>query len=190
MVHTVKLMDFGEDGVATEAEIASRRALFKTEVAVWKELDHPNVTQVISSAPSYLHRESICVMYSSMQISSYVVSSVPAIVPSLAMLLVQYRQLYAHCESVLISFLQFVGASMGTIDLKIPVDGGESGNLADLPLGACCLVVEYLDGGSLKTHLIKHMKNKLAYKAVVQLALDLARGYASLLNSVKQIFLF
>lgn len=108
-------MDFGEDGVATEAEIASRRALFKTEVAVWKELDHPNVTQ-------------------------------------------------------------FVGASMGTIDLKIPVDGGESGNLADLPLGACCLVVEYLDGGSLKTHLIKHMKNKLAYKAVVQLALDLARG--------------
>ncbi|PNT77202.1 hypothetical protein BRADI_1g59136v3 [Brachypodium distachyon] len=109
----VKLMDFGEDGVATPSEIASRRALFKTKVAVWKELDHPNVTQ-------------------------------------------------------------FVGASMGTVDLKIPALSA-----AYLPLGACCLVVEFLYGGTLKSYLIKHMDNKLAYKVVVQLALDLARGQAT-----------
>ena len=42
----VKVLDWGEDGVATAAETAALRASFKQEVAVWHKLDHPNVTKV------------------------------------------------------------------------------------------------------------------------------------------------
>ena len=42
----VKLLDWGEEGHRTEAEIASLRAAFTQEVAVWHKLDHPNVTKV------------------------------------------------------------------------------------------------------------------------------------------------
>ena len=50
MIPTVKLLDWGEDGFATEAETAKLRASFKQEVAVWHELNHPNVTKVNISA--------------------------------------------------------------------------------------------------------------------------------------------
>jgi hypothetical protein len=43
---TVKVLDWGEDGIATAAETAALRASFKQEVAVWHKLDHPNVTKV------------------------------------------------------------------------------------------------------------------------------------------------
>ncbi|XP_035543440.1 serine/threonine-protein kinase STY13-like isoform X2 [Juglans regia] len=43
----VKLLDWGEEGHRTEAEIASLRATFTQEVAVWHKLDHPNVTKRI-----------------------------------------------------------------------------------------------------------------------------------------------
>lgn len=43
---TVKVLDWGEDGVATSAETAALRASFRQEVAVWHKLDHPNVTKV------------------------------------------------------------------------------------------------------------------------------------------------
>jgi len=42
----VKVLDWGEDGIATAAETAALRASFKQEVAVWHKLDHPNVTKV------------------------------------------------------------------------------------------------------------------------------------------------
>ncbi|GMP72421.1 hypothetical protein CsSME_00030469 [Camellia sinensis var. sinensis] len=42
----VKLLDWGEESHRTEAEIASLRAAFTQEVAVWHKLDHPNVTKV------------------------------------------------------------------------------------------------------------------------------------------------
>lgn len=42
---SVKVLDWGEDGVATEAETAALRASFRQEVAVWHKLDHPNVTK-------------------------------------------------------------------------------------------------------------------------------------------------
>lgn len=42
----MKLLDWGEDGIATAAETAALRASFKQEVAVWHKLDHPNVTKV------------------------------------------------------------------------------------------------------------------------------------------------
>ena len=42
----MKLLDWGEDGMATSAETAALRASFRQEVAVWHKLDHPNVTKV------------------------------------------------------------------------------------------------------------------------------------------------
>lgn len=42
----VKLLDWGEDGIATSSETAALRASFQQEVAVWHKLDHPNVTKV------------------------------------------------------------------------------------------------------------------------------------------------
>lgn len=50
----MKLLDWGEDGLATTAETAALRASFRQEVAVWHKLDHPNVTKVqTSSSRSY-----------------------------------------------------------------------------------------------------------------------------------------
>ena len=42
----MKVLDWGEDGIATAAETAALRVSFKQEVAVWQKLDHPNVTKV------------------------------------------------------------------------------------------------------------------------------------------------
>ncbi|KAG0458341.1 hypothetical protein HPP92_023498 [Vanilla planifolia] len=43
----VKLLDWGADGHATDAETSAARSSFQKEVAVWHKLDHPNVTKVI-----------------------------------------------------------------------------------------------------------------------------------------------
>ncbi|WOK99436.1 serine/threonine-protein kinase HT1 [Canna indica] len=115
----VKVLDWGEDGVASDAETAALRSSFRQEVAVWHKLGHPNVTK-------------------------------------------------------------FVGASMGTTDLKIPQNSSTSNVPTLLPARACCVVVEYLPGGTLKQYLIKNSRRKLAYKVVVQLALDLSRGLSYL----------
>lgn len=111
----VKLLDWGEEGHRTEAEIASLRAAFKQEVAVWHKLEHPNVTK-------------------------------------------------------------FIGATMGSAELQIQTENG----LIGMPSNICCVVVEYLAGGALKSYLIKNRRRKLAFKVVVQLALDLARGLSYL----------
>ncbi|MCL7028021.1 hypothetical protein MKW94_024337, partial [Papaver nudicaule] len=66
----------------------------------------------------------------------------------------------------------FIGAMMGHAELNIQTDSGQIG----MPSNICCVVVEYLAGGALKTYLIKNRRRKLAFKVVVQLALDLARG--------------
>lgn len=42
----VKILDWGEDGIATAAETAALRASFQQEVAVWHKLDHPNIPKV------------------------------------------------------------------------------------------------------------------------------------------------
>lgn len=114
----VKVLDWGEDGLATAAETANLRTSFRQEVAVWHKLDHPNVTK-------------------------------------------------------------FVGASMGTSDLKIPTNTSNSGQNS-LPSRACCVVVEYLPGGTLKKYLIRNCRKKLSFKIVIQLALDLSRGLSYL----------
>ncbi|KAJ4957200.1 hypothetical protein NE237_013983 [Protea cynaroides] len=115
----VKILDWGEDDIATTSDIASLRATFLQEVAVWHKLDHPNVTK-------------------------------------------------------------FVGASMGTSNLKIPSKNSSNEGCNSLPLRACCVVVEYLPGGTLKQFLIRNRRKKLALKIVIQLALDLSRGLSYL----------
>ncbi|KAJ0049175.1 hypothetical protein Pint_15420 [Pistacia integerrima] len=115
----VKLLDWGEEGHRTEAEISSLRLAFTQEVAVWHKLDHPNVTKLV-------------VFYS----------------------------------------FQFIGATIGSSDLQIQTDNGQ----ISMPSSVCCVVVEYLPGGALKSYLIKNRRRKLAFKVVVQLALDIARG--------------
>ncbi|XP_057772655.1 serine/threonine-protein kinase STY17-like isoform X1 [Salvia miltiorrhiza] len=111
----VKLLDWGEEGHRTEAEIQALRAAFTQEVVVWHKLDHPNVTK-------------------------------------------------------------FIGATMGATDLNIQTENGHIG----MPSNICCVVVEYLPGGALKSYLIKNRRKKLAFKVVVQMALDLARGLSYL----------
>ncbi|KAJ6800890.1 serine/threonine-protein kinase HT1-like [Iris pallida] len=111
----VKLLDWGEEGTRTEAEIAYLRSAFSQEVAVWHTLEHPNVTK-------------------------------------------------------------FIGATCGATGLSIQTENG----LLPMPSNVCCVVVEYLQGGALKTYLIKNRRRKLAFKVVVQLALDLARGLSYL----------
>lgn len=72
---------------------------------------------------------------------------------------------------------KFVGASMGTSQLKIP---GKKGGSSHGPGQRCVVVVEYQHGGTLKTLLFQHRDKKLPYKKVVQLALDMARGLSYL----------
>ncbi|GLT77347.1 hypothetical protein SLA2020_489440 [Shorea laevis] len=111
----VKLLDWGEEGHRSEAEIASLRAAFTQEVGVWHKLDHPNVTK-------------------------------------------------------------FIGATMGTSELNIQTENGH----VSTPSNVCCVVVEYCHGGALKSYLIKNRRRKLAFRVVIQLALDLARGLSYL----------
>ncbi|KMZ70586.1 Protein kinase superfamily protein [Zostera marina] len=108
----VKLLDWGDDD-ANDSNINALRSTFNQEVAVWHNLDHPNVTK-------------------------------------------------------------FIGATMGT--KKFNLYRGKYGNLDNV----CCVVLEYLDGGTLKTFLLRNSFKQLAFKVVMQLALDLARGLSYL----------
>lgn len=71
---------------------------------------------------------------------------------------------------------KFIGATMGTTELNIQTENGTFG----MPLNVSCVVVEYLAGGTLKNFLIKNRRKKLAFKIVVQIALDIARGLSYL----------
>ena len=88
------------------------------------------------------------------------------------MFLQYYVRLSATLTTALIFPIQFIGAIMGARDLNIQTENGHIG----MPTNICCVVVEYLPGGTLKSFLIKNRRRKLAFKVVVQIALDLARG--------------
>ncbi|CAN6556136.1 unnamed protein product [Malus baccata var. baccata] len=112
----VKILDWGEDGIATAAETTALRASFQQEVAVWHKLDHPNIPK-------------------------------------------------------------FVGASMGTSNLNISVKNTSNDSHNSPPSRACCVIVEFVPGATtLKNFLIRNRRNKLAFKVVIQLALDLSKG--------------
>ncbi|KAL0434104.1 UNVERIFIED_CONTAM: Serine/threonine-protein kinase STY13 [Sesamum latifolium] len=74
---------------------------------------------------------------------------------------------------------KFVGASMGTSELKIPSKNPSEG-YTTLPSRACCVLVEFVPGGTLKNFLFKNRKKKLAFRVVIELALDLSRGLSYL----------
>ncbi|XP_028123514.1 serine/threonine-protein kinase STY13-like [Camellia sinensis] len=78
---------------------------------------------------------------------------------------------------------KFIGASMGTSNLKISSDNTSSDAHNSLPSRACGVVVEYLPGGTLKKYLIRNWRKKLALGVVIQLALDLSRGLSYLHSS-------
>ena len=46
IIGSVKVLDWGGDGVSSDAEASTLRTSFQQEVAVWHKLDHPNVTKV------------------------------------------------------------------------------------------------------------------------------------------------
>ncbi|GKB01224.1 serine/threonine-protein kinase STY13-like protein [Tanacetum coccineum] len=75
---------------------------------------------------------------------------------------------------------KFISASMGTSELNVPSDEGQN-CLRD---GSCCVVVEYVLGGTLQKYLIEYFKRKLSFMTVVKISLDLARGL-SFLHSKK-----
>ncbi|KAL1540432.1 serine/threonine-protein kinase STY13-like [Salvia divinorum] len=62
----------------------------------------------------------------------------------------------------------FLGVSMGASQIKIPASSMGCTN--------CFVVTQHLPGGTLKNHLFNNRIKKLPFKAVIQLALDLARG--------------
>ncbi|TYJ14642.1 hypothetical protein E1A91_A10G130300v1 [Gossypium mustelinum] len=62
---------------------------------------------------------------------------------------------------------KFVGASMGTSNLRIPSQNASADNHSSMPSRACCVVVE-------------NRRKKLAFKVVIKLALDLSRGLSYL----------
>ncbi|CAI8602583.1 unnamed protein product [Vicia faba] len=68
---------------------------------------------------------------------------------------------------------------MGTTNLKIPSKNSID-NQETLPSRTCCVIAEFLTGGTLKQYLIKNRGKKLAYKIVVQLVLDLSKGLSYL----------
>lgn len=71
--------------------------------------------------------------------------------------------------------MQFVGASLGTSCMKISSRDTSSEVHSFIPVQACC-VVEYAPGGTLKKLLMRNRRNKLAFKDVIRLALDLSKG--------------
>ncbi|KAK6249475.1 hypothetical protein SCA6_003480 [Theobroma cacao] len=145
----VKLLDWGEEGHRTDAEIASLRAAFSQEVSVWHKLEHPNVTK--------LQIERKCT-------------------PDMHKTDDRLPQMHGLRRYLLSLHFLFIGATMGSSGLQIQTENGQIG----MPTSVCCVVVEYLPGGALKSYLIKNRRRKLAFKVVVQLALDLARGLSYL----------
>lgn len=75
---------------------------------------------------------------------------------------------------------KFIGASIGNGELQIPSQEHGADGFLPFASNVCCVVVEYLVGGTLKNFLIRHIRRKLTYKVVMQLALDLSRGLSYL----------
>uniref|UniRef100_A0A2N9GQ17 Protein kinase domain-containing protein n=1 Tax=Fagus sylvatica TaxID=28930 RepID=A0A2N9GQ17_FAGSY len=70
---------------------------------------------------------------------------------------------------------QFIGATLGTSGFNMHTHNKR----IDMQSNVAC-VIEYLPCGTLKSYLIKNRRRKLAFKTVVRIALDLARGLSYL----------
>ncbi|XP_023527178.1 serine/threonine-protein kinase STY46-like [Cucurbita pepo subsp. pepo] len=78
---------------------------------------------------------------------------------------------------------KFVGASTKAVSLQIPskskVSSMDHQNDSISPT-ACCVVVEYVPGGTLKELVMMKKKRKLPFKDAIHLALDLSKGLSYL----------
>ena len=82
---------------------------------------------------------------------------------------------HAHRSNFSIFFFffpQFIGATLGTSGLKFQTHKKR----VDMQNTAGCVIIEYFPCGTLKSYLIKNRERKLAFKNVVRIALDLAKG--------------
>ncbi|XP_014511947.2 serine/threonine-protein kinase STY46-like [Vigna radiata var. radiata] len=70
---------------------------------------------------------------------------------------------------------KFIGASLDTSNIPLPTSYPNS-----IPSKTCCIVAEFLPGGTLKQYLSRNRQNKLPYEVVIKLALDLSRGLSYL----------
>ncbi|KAI3722461.1 hypothetical protein L2E82_33499 [Cichorium intybus] len=77
---------------------------------------------------------------------------------------------------LLLGFPSYLKVSYHSCSVNKRMVQTENGQIG-MPSNICCVVVEYLPGGALKCFLIKNRRKKLDFKVVVQMALDLARGY-------------
>ena len=69
-------------------------------------------------------------------------------------------------------FPQFIGATLGTSGLKFQMHNKR----VEMQNTAGCVIIEYFPCGTLKSYLVKNRERKLAFKNVVRIALDLAKG--------------
>nr|XP_043638378.1 serine/threonine-protein kinase STY13-like [Erigeron canadensis] len=88
-----------------------------------------------------------------------------------------YRQVAVMQHLSHPNVIQFHGASVGISGLKIP---SKENSMEPSPSKACCVVLEYIPGETLRKHLIRNSRNKLTRRKAFKLALDLARGLSYL----------
>ncbi|KAH0668971.1 hypothetical protein KY289_023464 [Solanum tuberosum] len=84
------------------------------------------------------------------------------------------QEVSAWCNLQHSNIAKFIGAinkkNMSKIKMKCQ-------KCARLPINGCCIVVEYVGGGTLQSYLSRHtMKKKLPLDTIIQLALDVAKG--------------
>ncbi|RXH96235.1 hypothetical protein DVH24_008739 [Malus domestica] len=163
------------EGHRTDSEIASLRAAFTQEVAVWQKLDHPNVTKAaLLAVRSAIHNNFLDVIFKSdsLELISNIKGDFKNGNWTIFPLLIQIRNLFHRFHSVSWRWIprqancaadwvasyckrgmrsDFIGATMGSSDLQIQTENGQIG----MPTNICCVIVEYLPGGALKSYLIK-----------------------------------
>ncbi|KAJ3676894.1 hypothetical protein LUZ60_002618 [Juncus effusus] len=87
---------------------------------------------------------------------------------------IEVQKLDIHYVIAKGTYGMFVGATMVPADLRIP--SKVRSGMESIPSRACCVVLEYLGGGTLKQYLIKNRAKGLSSEVFLQFALDLAEG--------------
>ncbi|CAI5944754.1 unnamed protein product [Closterium sp. NIES-65] len=142
----VKLMDWGEVDKASRAKLTFLRDVFAQEVLVWSTLEHKNICQFVGALLGGP--------------DSYTFPST-----------VEDHRGVLHVGS------HFVGALLGGPDsYTFPSTVEDHRGVLRVGSHVCCVVLEFLAGGTLKQLLMKHYHKKLSVHRVVHLALDIAEG--------------
>ncbi|CAN6713890.1 unnamed protein product [Malus baccata var. baccata] len=155
------------EGHRTDSEIASLRAAFTQEVAVWQKLDHPNVTRAaLLDVRSAIHNNFLDVIFKSdsLELVSNIKGDFKNGNWTIFPLLIQIRNLFHRFHSVSWRWIPrqancaadwvasyFYWGDNGFIRSTNTTENGQIG----MPTNICCVIVEYLPGGALKSYLIK-----------------------------------